>query len=428
MRTDDLRYSEAILYLNSLIDYERKPDKIRSLEPFKNMLRVLGNPHFDLNCILVAGTKAKGSIASLVATALKNAGAKTGLYLSPHIFEYRERIQIDNIWMSKSEFAEYLKILKNHHSKHRGMRTVFETLTAMAFLYFKENDVEYAVIEVGLGGRLDATNVVNQKVTVFTAIDYDHTNILGNTIQKIAQEKAGVIKNSNPIVSAKQRPSVEKILKKTAQKYHAPLQFLDPSKIVKTESLQSGTRFILNTERPTEVYVPLSGAFQIYNAALATMALSKLGIHDPDFTGVEIPGRFQTINENPTTVVDCAHNPISIRTVLEEVNQRFHPNRLIVVFAVSKDKDVGKMLNILIKKVNILILTEYSNPRSMPSMDLFNLTFKYKKDVKRLVFTDPNKALEEATKLAKHGDVVLVTGSVYLVSDILKNLQGGNHA
>lgn len=427
MVTFNQQYSEAIAYLNSLIDYERKPDKIRSLQNFEKLLTNLGNPHLDLKCILVAGTKGKGSTATLIATALKNAGFKTGLYLSPHIFDYRERIQIDNTWISMPNFAHYLNTVKKFHSKQRGMRTVFETLTAMAFLYFKDNNVDYAVIEVGLGGRLDATNVVNQIVTIFTPIDYDHTNILGNTIEEIASEKAGVIKKSCPVISAIQQPPVEKILKETANQYNASISFLQSSMIHVIESSQYGSRFAFNDGKLVDVFVPLSGNFQIYNSALATMALRRIGIEKPNFSGIELPGRFQVIHEVPIIVVDIAHNPFSIRTVMDEIENQFHPSRFVVVFAVSRDKDIEKMLEILASKADVLILTEYSNPRSMPSRYLFDMSKKFN-HLKRLVFDDALNALEEAKKIAQHKDLILVTGSVYLVSDILKNLHGGNYA
>lgn len=421
------RYTQAITYLNSLIDYERTPEKVRSLDHFRHLLEKLGNPHLALNCILVAGTKGKGSTAYLIATGLKNHGFKTGLYVSPHIFDYRERIQIDNRWISKSQFSEYLDIVKKYHIEHRGMRTVFETLTAMAFLYFRDNDVDYAVIEVGLGGRLDATNVVDQIMTVFTPIDYDHTNILGNTIEQIAMEKAGVIKNSNPVVSIKQLLPVQKILKDTARKFNAPITFLDTSTIEVVENSESGLKFIIDKNRPMSVSIPLRAHFQVKNAALATLALRTIGIKHPDFRGVKVSGRFHIINKRPAVVVDSAHNPISILTILDEVEEQFHPERLIVVFAVSRDKDVLKMLEILASRIDVLIVTEYSNPRSMPSNQLFEMTDRFH-HIERFVLDNPNMALRKARDIASQNDVILVTGSVYLVSDILKNLHGGNYA
>ncbi len=416
-----LRFQEALAYLDSLIDYERKPGAVRSLDPFRALLEDLGNPQTAFPSILVAGTKGKGSTATLLAHGLQNAGYRVGLYLSPHLFSYRERIQINGQWIPEDRFASYIKTLKAFHQGERGMRTVFETLTASAFLYFRDEGVDYAVLEVGLGGRLDATNVVEQIATVLTPIEYDHTAILGTTLTEIAREKAGVITHRHPVFSAPQDPEAWNVIRAVTREKEAPVYPLREDHIQNVVLDVEGSTFDLVIGSDLlHLEVPMPGRFQVRNAALAALALHHLGVSEIQFQGARIPGRLQVLQRRPWVVVDCAHNPFSLRAALASIAELFDYQDLVVVFGVSKDKDVTSMLEEWVDRAEMLILTEFSNPRHYPAWEMADL-YQELGGRKFRVIPSPTKALKSAIQYADPEDLVLVIGSVYLAGDVLRS-------
>ena len=420
-----LTFKEALAYLNSLLDYERKPGAVRSLDSFRALLQQLGDPQTTFPSILVAGTKGKGSTATFLAQGLQNAGYRVGLYLSPHLISYRERIQINGEWIPEDRFAAYIETLKALHSGERGIRTVFETLTASAFLYFRDEQVDYAVLEVGLGGRLDATNVVQQKATVLTPIDYDHTAILGTTLTEIAREKAGVITHAHPVFSAPQDPEAWQVIQEKTRQNDALLIPLREEQIQHVLLDIEGSTFDLQVgSEVLHLEVPMPGRFQVRNAALAAMALHHLGIEEVRFDGARIPGRLQVLQQRPWVIVDCAHNPFSLRAALASVYELFDYQDLIVVFGVSKDKDVASMVEEWVVRAEMVFFTEFSNPRHFSAWEMADL-YQELGGRKFRVIPSPEKALWAALQYADPEDLILVIGSVYLAGDILRSWQHG---
>ena len=420
-----MEYEEAVQRLYQRVNYERQPGFVRDLEPFRRWLAELGNPQQAFRSILVAGTKGKGSTAAHLARALQNAGYRTGLYLSPHLVDLRERIQVNGTWIPKDTFGRLMDRLVPY-LEHRsgGFRTFFETLTALAFLYFQKQQVDFAVLEVGLGGRLDATNTVDPTAVVFTPISFDHTHILGTTLEAIAREKAGVLHGTPVATSAPQEPEALRVLKQHAQAIGVPLRVLHRKQIRLLEASLQGNRFELYgaTENPLTLFTPLCGRFQVENAALAALTLQALGIPSPSFEGLVFPGRCQVVDTEPYTVVDCAHNPFSLRALLDSVRELLDYDDLVVVFAASRDKDLQSMLDILSRWTQVFVLTQFSNPRAASPWDMAELLHETP-GIQVKVVQDPVKAVRLARQLAGPRGLVLATGSAYLVGDLLQRLQ-----
>ncbi len=419
-----MKFEEALELLYRRVNYERTPGFVRDLEPFQKWLAELGNPQQAFSSILVAGTKGKGSTAAHIAQALQNAGFKTGLYLSPHLVDIRERIQVNGTWIPAETFGRLMDPLAPYlESRSGGFRTFFETLTALAFLYFREEQVDYAVLEVGLGGRLDATNTVDPVAAVFTPISFDHTHILGNTLEAIAREKAGILHGRPVAVSAPQEPEVLRVLQQRAQELGISLRVLRRHNLRILESTLQGSRFELAlSEEALSLFTPLCGRFQVDNAALAALTLKALGIQPISFEGLSFPGRCQVVDTEPYTVLDCAHNPFSLRAILDAVQELLEFDHLVPVFAASRDKDIQSMLDILSRWSQVFVLTQFSNPRAASPWDMAEL-LREVPGVQVKVVQDPVQALALARKLAGPRGLVLATGSAYLVGDLLQRLK-----
>ncbi len=419
-----MKFEEALERLYQRVNYERTPGFVRDLEPFRRWLAHLGNPQHAFRAILVAGTKGKGSTAVHLARALQNAGFKTGLYLSPHLVDIRERIQINGAWIPEDAFGRLMdRLVPYLESRSGGFRTFFETLTALAFLYFQEEQVDYAVLEVGLGGRLDATNTVEPVATVFTPISFDHTHILGTTLEAIAREKAGILRGRPVAASAPQEPEVLRVLRERAHAAGVPLRVLHRRSIKVLEAGLEGSRFelLVGEGEPLQLFTPLCGKFQVENAALAALTLQALGIDSISFEGLRFPGRCQIVDTQPYTVLDCAHNPFSLRALLDAVQELLEFDQMVPVFAASRDKDIQSMLDILSRWSQVFVLTQFSNPRAASPWDMAEL-LRETPGVQVKVVQDPVKALNLARRLAGPRGLVLATGSAYLVGDLLQRL------
>ncbi len=422
-----MKFEEAVEHLNRLINYERQPGFVRELDSLRQWLQALGNPQTAFRSILVAGTKGKGSTAAHIARALQNAGYKTGLYLSPHLVNLRERIQVNGTWISEADFGRWMDPLVPYlQGRSGGFRTFFEALTALAFLYFRDQQVDYAVLEVGLGGRLDATNTVDPVAAVFTPISFDHTHVLGTTLEAIAREKAGILHGKpQAAVSAPQEPEVLRVLRQQAQSIGVPLRVLNRKNLEVVETSLQGSRFRLFLDPanpPLELFTPLCGKFQVENAALAALALHALGISPISFEGLTFPGRCQILATRPYVVADCAHNPFSLRALLDSVRELLDFDEMVPVFAASRDKDIQSMLDILSRWSRMFVLTRFSNPRAASPWEMAELLHEMP-GVQVKVVQDPLKAVDLARRLAGPQGLVLVTGSVYLVGDLLQRWQ-----
>lgn len=398
-----MNYSRMLEHLYSL---ESSKFKL-GLENIKSLLKKLGSPEKSLRYIHVAGTNGKGSVCAMLFSVLRQAGYNVGLYTSPHLKKFNERIRYNGIFITDREIVDYYIGMEDKITN----QSFFEITTAIAFMYFKDKRPDFVILEVGLGGRLDATNVVMPLISVITNIDYEHTNLLGNTMEKIAHEKAGIIKDNVPVVTGADGAALATI-KKIAVKMNAPL--------IKSKKFNKINFRYLN------------GAFQQDNANTALAAIGalrkyhKTKINDKEIIeGMENakwPGRLQFIGKN--VLVDCAHNPNGIRALVKEIkllNPNHNFSSLIIVFGVLKDKNAAEMLNLIFSlKPKLVIFTQPISDRALRLKELLNISKKINKsNIKIYTIKKPADALRFAKKMAKN-DLIIVTGSIYLVGELIQ--------
>lgn len=414
----------------SLIDYERtiKPDYNFKLDNFRKFLKSIGSPHKKLNnIILIAGTKGKGSTAAYIESGLRACGLDTALFTSPHLVSMQERIKINNKPVFRKDLQRLIKKIQIPAKKFRI--TFFEAMTAIAFLYFLEKKVDYTVLEVGLGGRLDATNVVNPKVSVITRIGFDHLNILGRTLGKIAREKAGIIHPGSYVVISGQKPTANRaILEKIARTRN---RYYDTAQHLSVKNLTCGRKgsiftLLENGEIAGKYKIKNLGEHQIENALTAWTVLNYLRKRDHRIneTGIkkglaqaQISGRCQIISQNPLTMIDSAHNPESARS-LANVIKNIIKEKPIIVFGASQGKLVGKILQILLPVTGKFIFTQSKNPRRVPVQTLLKIC--HNKTVITKSAESISKAIELARKLSKKRIPIVITGSFYVAGEALQ--------
>ncbi|MEN3044995.1 MAG: Mur ligase family protein [Candidatus Hydrothermales bacterium] len=413
-----MNFLEANLFLESLINYEKKNIKGEfDFERFLRDLNEFGNPQFYLkNPCIIAGTKGKGSTAHHIVSGLIQKGYKNvGLYTSPHVMDVRERIRIGNDFISEKDFVFYVSKIKEKIEK-KVFLTYFEALTVIAFLYFKDRNTDFNILEIGLGGRLDAVNSCPTDFSIITPISYDHEQILGNTLSKIAYEKSFVIKGKNTIISPQPREVLD-VLTQRAKKVKSEVYLISlkiPFKIRETSI--NGTSFkIYFDNRWHEVFTKLIGDFQAINGACAFIYLYLMGIKNYEFTEFKIFGRFEKIHENPFFIVDGAHNPISVSAVVRNVKNIIKKSPDFLIFGSNKDKNIGKMLKILERlEPKNLVLTQSHIPRREDPKVIYemakNLNFK-----KIVTFEDAYKAFNFCFENSNSNSFILLVGSFYLV-------------
>ena len=399
-----MTYPDSVQFLYALGN-EMKTAKL-GLERIRAVLDALGNPEKAYRVVHVAGTNGKGSTCAMIAAGLQAAGIRTGLFTSPHLIEPTERLQIDGIPVSQIQFSRAFDVV------HAAANTLdldahpsyFETVAAMAFWLFRELKVETAVIEVGLGGRLDATNVVEPALTVITPIDLDHQVFLGDTIEAIAGEKAGILKPGVPAVFARQRPQADAVLDARATELGIPVRRASEFEIRDLEIDARGSRF-------SAIECPLAGEHQVDNAVTAALALQTLGISPAGIAETRWPGRLEHISPNPDIVLDGAHNPAGARALMRYL-ERFYPDRKRwIIFGAMRDKAVAEMGAILFPLADELILTAADSPRSMTPEDLTALAGRGR------AAANIGAALELVAREAEADDVIIVTGSLFLVGE-----------
>jgi len=430
-------YKEAIQYLFDRTDYERE-SVLRynvttfNLDRMKKLLSLLGNPHHKIPTVHIAGTKGKGSTATMLSRMLESNDYKVGLYTSPHVVNMHERISINSEMINESEMLKLMNRIYTPVEKlsKTDSPTFFEIFTALAFIHFADNKVDIAVIETGLGGRLDSTNLIKPEVVGITSISIDHQNLLGKDLRSIAGEKAGIFKKDVPVVSVQQHPEAMSVLKKHAMDIKAPLSVtgkdIDFSYRFET-SREHGphTRICLTT--PTSKFdhlrVPLLGKHQAINCGLALAMLDKLKSkgyqidNDKATAGLELvylPGRMEFICDDPRIMIDAAHNAASIRALIEAVGQNIAYDSMVVIFGCNKDKDVWGMLNQLQYGADKVIFTRSNSAKAMSPDDLGDI---YTEICGKMYQAATN--LGEALKLAKNAvgreDLICITGSFYLI-------------
>ena len=430
-------YEQAIEYLYSRINYERFAGNAWSASDFRldrmrEFLRRLGDPQESIPAVHIAGTKGKGSTAVMTAAVLTAAGYRTGLFTSPHITDFEERFVVDGQQASRAEVVELVNEIIGivgdlDATPGQWGPTYFEIATALAWLLFRRRKVDIAVLEVGLGGRLDATNVCRPLVTVITSISRDHTRQLGSRIEQIAWEKAGIVKPGVPLVSGVTNSPARETIADVCRDVGAPrLQMgedlgyhIDPEDRVRV-SVRVGDQWTEGLRSP------LLGEHQAHNLALCVAAVSVLrqaGLTIPDdaisrgLETVRWPGRVEVVRRDPTVIVDAAHNWASVTALLRTVRTLPARQRLLV-FAATRDKDVAGMLRQLLPEFDTVILTSYvNNPRGLPVPELRRLTLLAKGGSIHAA-PDAATALKLALRLADPEDLICITGSFFIAAEL----------
>lgn len=430
-----MTYLEAELYLTSFINYEKLDsydyNQSFKLDRMRDFARLLSDPHKGMRSIHIAGSKGKGSTAAFTYSILRQAGFKVGLYTSPHLVSLRERIRIDDALISEEDICKHLERIKKVTDSFSldDPPTFFEVYTALAFLYFKENAVDFAVYEVGLGGRLDATNIVEPLVTAITPISYEHTQKLGNTLAQIASEKAGIVKEGVACVSAPQDPEALSVIESTCAEKKAELRVVSKDIIYQAVSSDDSGQ-VFNVKTPLANYsalrTSLLGAHQMMNASTAIgiiECLQRRGVRiEPDAVrrGIESTqwqGRLEVAGRSPTIALDGAHNRASARVAVESVRKIFKYKKLILVLGVSKDKDVQGIVEEFLPVADSLILTKskIAERALEPSAIEAIVDRIQRKDA--LKTSTVEEAMRSAMAIATADDLILVTGSLFVVGE-----------
>lgn len=417
-----MTYDEAVEYTHSLLRFGIKP----GLERMKYVTERLGLPQNDFKIIHVAGTNGKGSTVNMISAALSENGYKTGMFTSPYVVDFRERIQIDGDFIEKADYAEYagrVKAVCETADEAIGPITEFEFITAVAFLYFSEKKCDFAVIEVGLGGRLDATNVVeNPVVSVITDISLDHTDILGDTVEKIAYEKCGIIKKNVPVVTAaKQDKRALEVIKKCCFERKSELFVPEYSELLDTDFDGDGVSFCCFGKNFS---LPMYGSYVPENALTALTALkvlkSKYGIKiDGDavvsaLKRVRIPGRFEKIcSDYGEFILDCTHNPAGAETLADTLDAAYPGQKLFAVCGMLGDKNVDEVLKKVSPHISGVITVTPENPRAMSASELKG---KFESMNIPAFSGEINTGTLKNAAERSNGAPVLVFGSFYTVS------------
>ncbi|MBN1855964.1 MAG: bifunctional folylpolyglutamate synthase/dihydrofolate synthase [Dehalococcoidia bacterium] len=432
-------YTAIERYLDSFVNYEVIPgfgfaSEGYNLDHVHEVLRRLGNPHIGPRTVHVAGSKGKGSVAAMTASALSACGYRTGLYTSPHLLHLGERIRVDGVCVSPGELLAALETARPHLDSMRAdsrwrQFTYFEILTVLCFLHFRSMNVDVQVVEVGLGGRLDTTNVVKPDVCAITPISLEHTAVLGNTIGKIAAEKAGIIKPGALVVSAPQLPEADAVICAVCRDRDVRLVRVgvEVSWVVSGSDLAGQDVAVSGPWGETLCHIPLAGLFQSENATVAVTALhalSESGVRlderciERGLGAVEWQGRFQVLSRHPLVVVDGAHNAASMRRVAQSMDA-IRPRRCVVfVLGFSSDKDMVGSVAELGWLGARFVLTASSQPRAARPSDVAMRLTGLGLDVR--VEPEPMEAIYRARQMAGEEGIVCVAGSLYLVADVLR--------
>ena len=439
-------YQESLDYLYGRLNYERlgmpKGSAELRLGRMRRLLRKLGDPQKALKIIHVAGTKGKGSTSAMLAAALTASGVKTGLFCSPHLHRLEERFRIDGVEATADQLVELVEAVRpvvdaldanDRHYVHRGA-TFFEVTATMGLLHFARQGVGAVVLEVGMGGRLDSTNVVRPILGVITTISLDHTRQLGSTLGAIAGEKAGILKRGRPAVSGVRGDEARAAIHRVARLRGTPLREIDvdfsyeydPPDPLMTRPTPGRVRVTTWRRRWPSIRLPMLGAHQAQNAALALASLDALAEHgfavEPDdvarvFTGLNWPARVEVLDEAPWIVVDGAHNVASAGALAETLRTCFPPAPLTLVFGTTREKDLNGQLQALLPLASTVVATRYvENPRSVPPEEVAE-SIRAFDGREAYLAAGPAEALSLARRLTPRHGLICVTGSLFLAAE-----------
>jgi len=415
-----LNYPDSVQFLYALGN-EIKTAKL-GLERIGCVLRALGQPQDGLRFVHVAGTNGKGSTCAMLESGLRAAGERTGLFTSPHLSQPTERIRISGRAIFSEQFAEAFNRV------HRAVEdllaageldwhtTYFETVTAMAFLVFAEAKTDRVVLEVGLGGRLDATNVIDPELCVIAPVDFDHESFLGRSLEAIAGEKAGILKPGRPAVLARQRPEAGRVLEARAKELGIRIDRTSDWRIEELQLDARGSRFLLSGERHLRIRCPLAGEHQVENAATAAIGLARLGVSDEaieeGIAATRWPGRLEHVSESPEIILDGAHNPAGARALAAYISRFYAGRRVLLIFGTMRDKAVDEIAGILFPLAAKVIVTAPQQARALAPEAVRELAGH--------PAVQAAHGIDEALAMAagaEPGDVIFITGSLFLVAE-----------
>lgn len=429
-----MTYQQTIDYLFSRLPMFQRVGAAAykaNLDNTISICKALGNPEKKIKCVHVAGTNGKGSSSHMLAAILQQAGYKTGLYTSPHLIDFRERIKINGKLIPKTDVV---KFVENYKTIFEDIEpSFFEWTVGLAFHYFAEQEVDVAIIEVGLGGRLDSTNVIKPQCCLITNIGFDHVNLLGNTLPLIAAEKAGIIKEKIPVVISQTQLDVLSVFNTKAQSLKAPIIFADKQYKVLSHDFQDGLLCVELLEKITNntqhYKLDLTGTYQLKNLQGVLSCINSLkqkGFlieyenvlyalqHVKKLTG--LMGRWQILSEKPLIIADTGHNEDGITEVVKNI-ERYSYKKLHMIIGVVNDKDVTSILKLLPKNATYYFC-KANIPRALPEKELFDLAKQH--DLKGKKFASVALALSEAKKVAKADDLIFIGGSTFTVADAIQ--------
>ena len=441
-------YKQAEEFLLQTIDYEKltqyKYDTSTfDLKRMEEMMCSVGSPHTKRKTVHITGTKGKGSTAIIVASILRGLGLKTGLFTSPHLIYLGERMKVDDKTIPQKIFVQLINMLKPYIDRITLknpilMPTFFEIVTAIAFLYFEREKTDISVMEVGMGGRLDSTNIILPEVSVITPVGFDHTERLGQTLDKIAFEKAGIIKEGVPVISSIQEPDALAVISNRCKEMKSLLYLVGKdiliynSKVTKRDGIY-GTECGIETWRSNynNIFLPLVGQHQVENCAAAIGALeilSEAGVIHADkeliinsLAKISCPARIEVISEGPLIIVDTAHTVASMKILRESIKENFSFRKLVLVIGLSSDKDIEGVLKEIVCISNDLIFTRTGNPREADPEQMLAIAKRFTQN-NLMVIEDIDDALKEAKEIANKDDLICITGSFFLAGKVKKIL------
>lgn len=409
-------YADALEFLYGL----EKFGIVFGLENIQRILEIIGNPQKRLKTVHIGGTNGKGSVASMLACMLSEAGYRVGKYTSPHLVSFTERITVDEEEITETEVAELTTEIRQTIQREDSDRafTFFDFTTALAYEYFRRRQTDIALVEVGLGGRLDSTNVIDPLVSIITNVGFDHMGYLGNTIAEIAREKAGIIKKGTPVVTGARDGALE-VVEEVARGRNSPVHVLgtDFRYEMQTAQVMSYTGPSMELD---SVFVNLKGDHQLANGSLALCAAELLKARGfsmeeksirNGLSRVRWPGRIEIVREKPTILLDGAHNVDGIQALVRFMKTRFPEKRTTLIFGVMKDKEYGRMLELLRPLTDTIVLTRPANERGLPAQAMKEFAGE------AVVTQDVRSALAKARAVTTDSDLILVTGSLYLVGE-----------
>lgn len=426
-------YEEAMKYISSIGKFGSNYGLKRTFR----LLELLGNPDKKLKLIHVAGTNGKGSTTAMITKVLRGMGYKVGMYTSPYIEEFEERIQINGENIPKEKLVSLLvevkeaveKVIKEGYDHP----TQFEILTALMFLYFYREKVDYGVVEVGLGGALDSTNVLTPIVSVITSISYDHMNILGDTIEEITEQKAGIIKEGIPVVVYPEEKNVQDVIVKKAEEMNSRIRLVQKNSVkllnINRDDIYQEVQ-VSTMKNDYKVKLPLLGAHQMLNLAVVLNTIEvifegqneKLNVKlvEKSLEDVEWKGRLEVLNKKPLIVIDGAHNIDGIKSLTYNVNKYFKYKNMILLLGILADKQVDEMIKEIVPFAEkVYALTPHSD-RAQLSQELKNKIVKYNKNV--IAIESYEEAVSKAISEADEDDLILISGSLYMIGDMRKIL------